>query len=62
MARDTLPTKLRECIGGPFDGDAVACRDDSMIELSWDGVLHGRYVPLDLDEGATLHWVPSEGP
>ena len=61
MSRKTSPTKAYECIGGPFDGDMIACDETSYVEVSWGGSHQGNYVPDLLSGGARiLRWVPRE--
>jgi hypothetical protein len=60
MARNTLPTASYECVGGPFDGDRVACGEGSCVEVSWRGECQGHYI-LTVRAGAlVLRWVPFE--
>ena len=61
MPRKTLPSKAYECVGGPFDGDAIACGDDAYVEVSWGGVHQGSYVPGQVGDLRVLRWVPREG-
>lgn len=60
MARNTLPTTAYECVGGPFDGDRVACGEDSCVEVSWGGECQGHYILTVRDEALLLRWVPFE--
>ncbi|MGH7519373.1 MAG: hypothetical protein ACREOC_18215 [Gemmatimonadales bacterium] len=60
MSRQTLPTNTYECVGGPFDGDSVACGDGSCVEVSWGGENQGHYVLTGRLKARVLRWVPLE--
>ena len=60
MARNTLPTTTYECVGGPFDGDMVACGDGRCVEVSWGGACQGHYIVTVRAGGLVLRWVPFE--
>jgi hypothetical protein len=60
MARQTLPTTTYECVGGPFDGDSVACGDGSCVEVSWGGQNQGHYILTGRHKARVLRWVPLE--
>jgi hypothetical protein len=61
MPRKTpMMSRVYECVGGPFDGDAVACEENCCIEVSWSGRCQGHYVARLAGGDRVLHWVPLE--
>lgn len=61
MSRKTpINSRVFECVGGPFDGDAIACEDNHCIEVSWSGRCQGHYVTRDEHGDWILYWVPLE--
>jgi hypothetical protein len=60
MPRQTLPTNTYECVGGPFDGDSVACGEGSCVEVSWGGQSQGHYVLTGRLRARHLRWIPLE--
>ena len=60
MARNTLPSTAYECVGGPFDGDTVACGEGRCVEVSWGGECQGHYILTAASGSLMLRWVPFE--
>jgi hypothetical protein len=59
MGRQTLPTPAYECVGGPFDGDSIACAENAYVEVGWGGVQQGVYLHGKLKDARVLIWVPA---
>jgi hypothetical protein len=58
VPRNTSSTTALECVGGPFDGDAIACGDGARVEVSWANTYQGSYVHGRQGERRVLVWVP----
>jgi hypothetical protein len=59
VPRNTAPTTALECVGGPFDGDTIACGDGTYVEVSWGGMHRGSYVHGRQGDRRVLVWVPA---
>jgi len=59
VPRKTLPSGPLECVGGPFDGDAIACELDACVEVAWGGVHQGTYMPSRRRSAQILRWIPA---
>lgn len=53
-----MKSRVFECVGGPFDGDAIACEENHCIEVSWSGRCQGHYVTRDERGDWILYWIP----